>query len=105
MNVWLDDVLMPEYATDDKVYDVHVKTAEEAIELLKTGKVKRISLDNDLGYGKLTGVDVAKWILEAAKSGELKYVECFVHTGNVLKMIEIGKLIKEANEVWERIRI
>jgi hypothetical protein len=96
MNVWLDDLFEPSF---DSGYDVHVKTAEEAIELLKTGKVRKINLDHDLGYGK-TGLDVAKWILEKAKSGELKYVECFVHTGNPLRLIEISKLIIEANKVW-----
>ena len=39
------------------------KTAAEAIELLKTGKVEVISLDHDLGPPEAgTGYDVAKWI-------------------------------------------
>ena len=39
INVWLDDERpMP------AGYDVHVKTAEEAIDLLKTGNVHKISL-------------------------------------------------------------
>ncbi len=39
------------------------KTAHEAIELLKTGKVEVISLDHDLGPPEAgTGYDVAKWL-------------------------------------------
>jgi hypothetical protein len=42
--LWLDDVRpMPE------AFDVHVKTAEEAIALLRRGIVVKISFDHDLG--------------------------------------------------------
>jgi hypothetical protein len=40
-----------------------VKTYEEAIELLKTGKVEKASLDHDLGTEK-TGYDVICWMEE-----------------------------------------
>jgi hypothetical protein len=43
MRVWLDDV------RDAPDGWVHVQTPEEAIELLRSGKVKEISLDHDLG--------------------------------------------------------
>ncbi len=44
MKVWPDDERpMPDG------YDVHVRTASEAIDLLKTGQVTRMSLDHDLG--------------------------------------------------------
>jgi hypothetical protein len=44
-------------------FDVHVHTAQEAIELLEKTTVKRISLDHDLGDEQNgTGYQVAKWI-------------------------------------------
>lgn len=44
MKVWLDDIRkMPAR------FDRHVKTAQEAIELLETGLVTFISFDHDLG--------------------------------------------------------
>lgn len=64
MHLWLDDVRMP---TDRWIW---VRTATEAIELLKTGKVTTASLDHDLG-GKpmvhngpdgLSGTDVINWM-------------------------------------------
>jgi hypothetical protein len=80
MRVWLDDLRpMPEG------YDTHVKTAWEAIELLKTGKVTAISLDNDLGdderFGQ--GYDVAKWLEEAYLTGGMtEIIPIFLHTAN-----------------------
>lgn len=50
MRVWLDDERpMP------LGFDVHVKTADEAIKLLANGQVKVISLDHDLGENEDTG--------------------------------------------------
>lgn len=60
LNVYLDDLRpMPDG------FDVNPKTAEEAINLLKSGRVKFISFDHDLGPEEAgTGYDVAKWIEE-----------------------------------------
>jgi hypothetical protein len=52
-------------------FDIHIKTADEAITLLQTGKATLISLDHDLGQEK-TGYDVAKWMEENAANGVLK---------------------------------
>ncbi|MFC1813656.1 cyclic-phosphate processing receiver domain-containing protein [Thermodesulfobacteriota bacterium] len=60
MKVYLDD----ERLTPDGWRRVY--WPEEAIELLKTGKVTEISLDHDLGDDERgTGYDVILWIEEA----------------------------------------
>ena len=46
------------------------KTAEEAIDLLKTGKVEYASLDHDLGFGG-SGYDVVCWVEENDQSRRL----------------------------------
>ena len=72
MKVYLDDERsMPRF------FDTHVKTAKEAIDLLKTGEVTHISLDHDLGVGyeDNTGCTVAKYIEQAA----FRRLDRFVH--------------------------
>lgn len=63
IRVWLDDDLVDRPAPPGWV---HVTTAWEAIELLGTGRVVEISLDNDLGddqqFGQ--GKDVVHWLDE-----------------------------------------
>lgn len=61
MKLFLDDVREP--APLGFIGYTVVKTYEEAIELLKTGKVEKASLDHDLGTEK-TGYDVICWMEE-----------------------------------------
>ena len=68
MKVYLDDVRSLPPGWDPADWHV-VRTAEEAIELLKTGKVKEISFDHDLGENKMTGYDVIKWIEKSVAEG------------------------------------
>jgi hypothetical protein len=75
MNLWLDDVRDPvEYGHINYVW---VKTAEEAIELLKKEKIKIASLDHDLGTEK-TGYNVVCWMEENNVWPE----KTFVHSQN-----------------------
>lgn len=57
MKLWLDDCRDPrEYHDDNWVW---AKTAEDTIDILKTGKVEQASLDHDLGLLDCgTGYDV-----------------------------------------------
>lgn len=48
MRVWLDDDLIDRAAPEGEGW-IHVTTAWEAIDLLDTGQVTELSLDNDLG--------------------------------------------------------
>jgi hypothetical protein len=79
MKIWLDDErTMPEG------YDLWLKTAHEAKEALRTGKVTRISLDHDLGFWfqDNTGYEVAKFIEEGAHAGWLPFIDVSVHSAN-----------------------
>lgn len=77
MKVYLDDLRpTPEGWT-------HVYWPNEAIELLKNGKVEIISLDQDLGDGdRGTGYDVILWIEEAVATSDFFPPEIKVHSAN-----------------------
>jgi len=69
MKVYLDD-LRP----TPEGYDVRVYTAQGAVDVLLSGHVTTISLDNDLGEGDPhpgEGRDVASWIEAAAFNGTI----------------------------------
>jgi hypothetical protein len=53
IKLWLDDICDP--VQHGKIGWVWVKTAEEAINLLKTGNVVRASLDHDLSIEATIG--------------------------------------------------
>lgn len=97
MKIWLDDIRpMPEG------YDIHVETVEEAIALLKEGKVTEISLDNDLGEGLKEGYEVAKYIEMAAYYGELEPISLKHHTDNSVARDKMEMAFENAIVFWER---
>jgi len=72
MDIWLDDIRpAPEGWT-------WVTTAREVIDLLKTGEVEAVSLDNDLGVNQREGYTVVQWMEENDVWPEL----VCVHTNN-----------------------
>ncbi len=96
LRVWLDDERpLPSN------FDVHVKTADEAIELLKKGNVDVISLDHDLGTEK-TGYDVACWIEEQAFHGKLGKLRLRCHSQNVVGRARICIALQNAEKFWAR---
>lgn len=70
-------------------FDILVRTAEEAIELIKQGKVEFISLDNDLGIGYTEGKKVAQFIEENYILGNIPFVDFHPHTSNPVAFDEI----------------
>lgn len=77
MKVYLDD----ERATPEGW--VRVYWPDEAIELLKSGEVRLISLDHDLGDDERgTGYDVVLWIEEAVATSGFNPPEIRVHSAN-----------------------
>jgi hypothetical protein len=96
MRVWLDDERpMP------SDFDIHVRTADEAIELLKTGKVTFISLDHDLGdQGQATGYKVAKFIEEAAYHNSIPRLRVYFHTMNPVGKANMKAAIRQAYLYW-----
>lgn len=76
LKVFLDDMRQtPEGWT--RVY-----WPEEAIALLKTGKVAIISLDHDLGEDERNGYDVLLWIEEMVINQGFAPPEIRLHTDN-----------------------
>ena len=86
MNVWLDDL-----RNAPEGFDVHVKTAQEAINLLKSGHVEVISLDHDLGEGAGTGYDVACFI----ERHNIPVI-CHIHTQNVVGRRNMEMALRKA---------
>ena len=84
-----------------------VKTVKEAIECLKTGNVKTVSLDHDLGqYGTQDGIhtsgyDVAKWIEEHAYYKTLARIDWHVHTANPVGFQKIATALMNASKYWD----
>ena len=103
IRIWLDDVrpmpLSPNMFDQNKWFNIHCKTAEEAIELIKTGKVTCISFDHDLGRD-LTGYDVAKYIEEAAFNSEIPEIDYYIHSGNPVGAGNIDAAMKKALIYW-----
>lgn len=62
---------------------VGVKTAEETVRVLRTGRVTQLSLDHDLGPRAVgTGYDVLVWLEQAVFAGRLRVPKIYIHTAN-----------------------
>ena len=82
MRVWLDDERSAPAGW------VHVRTPNEAIELLGGGEVEELSLDHDLGLvvgeRERTGYDVLLWLEAEVAAGRRRPPAVMtVHSGNV----------------------
>jgi len=103
MKLWLDDVRPMPYD-----YDVHVKTAGRAIQLIKAGFITEVSLDNDLGdvywddspTGE--GRHVADFIEQGAYEGTVRRIKCHIHTDNVVARMYMEQAILNANFYWDK---
>lgn len=82
---------------------VRVYTYEGAIEILKTGKVEQISLDNDLGTKK-EGYDVAKWIERQVFETTFRPPKIWVHSSNPVAAQNIRSCIVAIERVAKRKR-
>lgn len=92
MRIFLDDERIPPKGW------VLVRWPDEAIDLLKTGKVTEISLDHDLGDDERgTGNDVILWIEEQVATSSFDPPIISVHSANssARKKMEAG--IKSIN--------
>lgn len=96
MLVWLDDSRPMPIG-----FDIHVKTAHEAISLLEKGSVRYISLDHDLGPDEAgTGYDVAKYLERAAYFDEIGPVRWSIHSANPVGRANMGRALDQANIYW-----
>lgn len=106
MKVWLDDMRpMPQG------FDIHVRTAAEAISLLAGGGVNMISLDHDLGDAVGTGYDVACYIEQAAHDGFPVPPEICIHSANPVGRSKMEQAIQNAcsyrdrNSFWQCLKM
>lgn len=103
MDVWLDD----ERATPAG-FDATACTAAEAIRLLETKRVRRISLDHDLGEPHNgSGYDVACWIEAKARAWSegdaeegLPPLVWSVHSQNPVGRANMIRALKNADRFW-----
>lgn len=96
MNVWLDDERpMPQG------YDLHLQTAQEAIQLLSQGGVVRISLEHDLGEQGGTGYEVACFLEQGAYNGTLQPVEVLIHSANPVGRMRMAQALENACRHWK----
>lgn len=95
MKVYLDD----ERATPEGWHRVFL--AEQAIEMLKTGKVTHISLDHDLGNDKVgTGYDVVLWIEQQVICHNYVPPVITVHSANTSAAIKMRQGIQTIYEQY-----
>lgn len=103
MRLWIDDQLDPpkiDRITQEELTWVTVRTAADAIAVIKTGDVEFIDFDHDLA-GEKTGYDVAKFIERMAYKGKLKPIHYQIHSGNIAGASNIDKAMKSAWRFWE----
>lgn len=93
MDVYLDDAR----DTPDGWHRVY--WPEEAIALLKTGAVERISLDHDLGDPVRTGYDVILWIEEAVATTNFMPPKILVHTSNTSARFKMNAGVQKIVEM------
>ena len=95
MRLWVDDERpMP------ADFDIHVKTAREAIAQIDTGNITAISLDHDLGEGEDTGYTVACYIEHGAYYGSIGPMKLMVHSANPVGARNIQLAFQEAQMYW-----
>jgi hypothetical protein len=106
MKVFMDDERDPPtgedvYGRPYTIYDVVCRHPHEAIKLLDEGKVSFISLDHFMDSGEMTGLDVAKYILSKAVSGELARVKWDIHTSSKEFLLKIYSVMSSADDAWD----
>ena len=104
IDLWLDDERDPNHPEIQELFNAFpgmlwVRTAEAAIAKLRTGQVRFLSLDHDLGT-VLTGYDVARWIEERAFNGDLARCRWAVHSMNVEGARRIRAALCRADQFW-----
>jgi len=108
IKLWVDDERDPKDPTIQKLFgakgdETWVKTAPEAINILKSNNVTFIDFDNDLGPPEAgEGKDVAKWIEEQAYLNKIKPLQWRVHSMNPRGVSNITSSMKSAERFWEQ---
>jgi len=94
MRLWLDDERpMPDG------FDLHVRTVQQAIDVIVGGGVTHISFDNDLGEDE-EGRHLANFIELGAFNGRLRRMTWEIHSGNPVGRDAIRAAMKSAERFW-----
>ena len=101
MKLWLDDKTDGTRPKPDETW-IHLTTAKEVIDALKTGEVDEISLDHDLGEKAIVGDGgiVARWIENAAFNGDIPKLIWHIHSKNPIGSEEMRKALENADYLW-----
>ena len=104
IDIWLDDERDPDDPQIQEQFGafpgmIWVKSADAAIQRLKSGQVQSISFDHDLGTSA-TGYDVAKWLEERAFNGTISRISWAVHSMNVRGAKAIRMAMLNADRYW-----
>jgi hypothetical protein len=108
IDLWVDDLRNPQdedikKTKGSKGNELWVKNVNDAIEILSSGKVKSVSLDNDLGEQSAgEGYQIANWIEEQAFNGLIPPMACKVHSDNAARVPAIIQALKNAIRYWDR---
>lgn len=95
VRLWLDDERpMPPGFT------LHCRTAEQAIEAIKSGNVVEVSLDYFLGVGCPFGIEVAVFIERGARDGTIPRMRLRAHTGNANAKQVMHEYFRAASKAW-----
>jgi len=94
VRLYLDDLREP-----PADFDTVARTAEEALALLRAGRVTFLSFDHDLGTDA-TGYTVARWIEEQAHAGTLAPLGWAVHSANPVGRRNIEAALTNADRFW-----
>jgi hypothetical protein len=96
LNLWLDDLRDPvkHQAPQGAVW---VKTARQAINLIRQGDVAYISFDHDLG-GSKTGYDVATEIEKLCYQGKIACPKWEIHSANPVGWTNINAAMRSAEK-------
>lgn len=105
IEIWLDDERDPKDKFIQERFGADpgmtwVKTAAEAILLLKSADVTFISFDHDLGVGG-SGYDVAKWLEQSAYRG-YKRIQWHVHSMNTVGCQNMLMALKKCEDYWNQ---
>ena len=95
MNIFLDDIRTPRNPEEWTI----CRTAQEAIEYIRTGQVGHISFDHDLGT-ELNGNDVAKEIEKLVAEGKINCPNWSVHSGNTVGAANIEATMEAASRIY-----
>lgn len=99
MKLWLDDK-----REKPPEYDVHVTSAFDAIDLIKTGVVTKIGLDHDLGDEAIFGNGhmVSDFIEEQAYFNKIPRIDWSIQSSNGPEIARMTVALCRADTYWDK---